>query len=150
MLPIRRHRIFSAGNFFAGFSSSSLFADLLCSFFSFLSPFLCKPATFNYPGTDMIVHMDEHAQALTAAKRLAGYHAADMIEDGMVVGLGTGSTVYFMIERLYSRVRDDKLSVLGIPTSYQTAIRAREYGIPLTTLDDHPVIDMAIDGADQV
>jgi len=94
--------------------------------------------------------MDETAQALTAAKRQAGYHAADMVEEGMVVGLGTGSTVYFMIERLYSRVREEKLSVLGIPTSYQTAIRAREYGIPLTTLDDHPVIDIAIDGADQV
>ncbi len=94
--------------------------------------------------------MDETAQALAAAKRQAGYHAADMVEDGVVVGLGTGSTVYFMIERLYSRVREEKLSVLGIPTSYQTAIRAREYGIPLTTLDDHPVIDIAIDGADQV
>lgn len=94
--------------------------------------------------------MDETAQPLIAAKRQAGYHAADLVEDGMVVGLGTGSTVYFMIERLSSRLKGEKLSVLGIPTSYQTAIRAREYGIPLTTLDDHPVIDIAIDGADQV
>ena len=135
---------FSANKFFTGFFTIPLIS------FSFLTPFYRKPATFNCPGTDMIVHMDEHAQALTAAKRLAGYHAADMIEDGMVVGLGTGSTVYFMIERLSLRVREDKLSVRGIPTSYQTAIRAREYGIPLTTLDDHPVIDIAIDGADQV
>ncbi len=93
--------------------------------------------------------MDEKARALTAAKSAAGYHAADMVEDDMVIGLGTGSTVYYMIERLSSRVREG-LRVTGIPTSYQTAMRAREYGIPLTTLDEHPVIDLAIDGADEV
>jgi ribose 5-phosphate isomerase A len=93
--------------------------------------------------------MDKKAEALTAAKRAAGYKAAEMIEDGMVVGLGTGSTVYFMIERLSERVRDG-LRVQGIPTSFQTAIRARASGIPLTTLDDNPVIDIAVDGADEV
>ena len=93
--------------------------------------------------------MDEKARALTAAKSAAGYQAADMVEDGMVIGLGTGSTVYYMIERLSSRVREG-LKISGIPTSYQTAMRAREYGIPLTTLDDNPVVDLAIDGADEV
>lgn len=93
--------------------------------------------------------MDKKAEALVAAKRAAGYKAADMIEDGMVVGLGTGSTVYYMIERLSKRV-EKGLRVSGIPTSFQTAIRAREAKIPLTTLDDHPVIDIAIDGADEV
>jgi ribose 5-phosphate isomerase A len=99
--------------------------------------------------SDIFILMDEQAGALAAAKRNAGYQAADMVEDGMIVGLGTGSTVYFMIERLSSRVRDG-LRVSGIPTSYQTAFRAREYGISLTTLDDNPTIDIAIDGADQV
>lgn len=93
--------------------------------------------------------MDEKARALTAAKTAAGFRAADMVEDDMVIGLGTGSTVFYMIERLSTRIRDG-LSVTGIPTSYQTAMRAREYGIPLTTLDEHPVIDLAIDGADEV
>jgi ribose 5-phosphate isomerase A len=93
--------------------------------------------------------MEKKTRALVEAKRLAGYAAADMIEDGMVVGLGTGSTVYFMIERLAERVRGG-LTVAGIPTSFQTAMRARESGIPLTTLDDYPVIDIAIDGADEV
>ncbi|MFA6331599.1 MAG: ribose-5-phosphate isomerase RpiA [Methanoregula sp.] len=93
--------------------------------------------------------MDEKARALTAAKSAAGFHAADLVEDDMVIGLGTGSTVYYMIERLSGRIRDG-LHVSGIPTSYQTAIRAREYGIPLTTLDDSPIIDLAIDGADEV
>lgn len=93
--------------------------------------------------------MDKKAEELEQAKRTAGYRAADMIEEGMVVGLGTGSTVYFTIERLSERIRSG-LKVTGIPTSFQTAIRAREAQIPLTTLDDNPAIDIAIDGADEV
>jgi len=94
--------------------------------------------------------MDEKARALTAAKTAAGFRAADMVEDGTVLGLGTGSTVFYMIERLSVRIREERLKISGIPTSYQTAIRAREYGIPLATLDDYPAIDLAIDGADEV
>ena len=93
--------------------------------------------------------MDDTAQALTAAKRAAGYLAADMAEDGMVIGLGTGSTVFYALERLSCRVREG-LKISGVPTSYQTALRAREYGIPLITLDEEPVLDLAVDGADQV
>ncbi len=93
--------------------------------------------------------MSGTTEAVAAAKRAAGYQAADMVEDGMVIGLGTGSTVFHAIECLSGRIRDG-LSVAGVPTSYQTAMRAREYGIPLTTLDDNPVLDLAIDGADQV
>jgi ribose 5-phosphate isomerase A len=83
------------------------------------------------------------------AKRNAGIHAAGMVEDGMVLGLGTGSTVLYAMQEISDRIRDG-LSVSGIPTSFQAAIRARELGIPLTTLDDHPHPDLAIDGADQV
>ena len=93
--------------------------------------------------------MDTSAEALTAAKRAAGYLAADLVKDGMVIGLGTGSTVFYALERLSARVSEG-LRISGVPTSYQTAFRAREYGIPLTTLDAEPVIDLAIDGADQV
>jgi ribose 5-phosphate isomerase A len=93
--------------------------------------------------------MDKKAEALEQAKRAAGYRAADMIKDGMVIGLGTGSTVYFTIERLSERVRGG-LTIAGIPTSFQTALRAREAGIPLTTLDDNPLIAIAVDGADEV
>lgn len=93
--------------------------------------------------------MDKKAEATAAAKRAAGCKAAEMVTDGMVVGLGTGSTVYYMIERLGERVKGG-LKVSGIPTSHQTAMRAREAGIPLTTLDDNPLIDIAIDGADEV
>jgi ribose 5-phosphate isomerase A len=93
--------------------------------------------------------MDEKTRSLTAAKSAAGFLAAEWVKDDMVIGLGTGSTVFYMIERLSARVREG-MKVTGIPTSYQTAMRAREYGIPLTTLDDHPVVDIAIDGADEV
>src|SRR5208283_4829801 len=86
---------------------------------------------------------------VAAAKRAAGYQAAEMVEDGMVIGLGTGSSVFYAIESLSGRIRDG-ISVAAVPTSYQTAMRAREYGIPLTTLDDNPVLEFAIDGADQV
>ncbi|MDD1716427.1 MAG: ribose-5-phosphate isomerase RpiA [Methanolinea sp.] len=83
------------------------------------------------------------------AKRLAGIRAADMVEDGMVVGLGTGSTVFFAMERLSERISAG-LEFTGIPTSFQAAIRARELSIPLSDLDAHPLLDLALDGADQV
>ncbi len=82
-------------------------------------------------------------------KREAGYYAAGMVEDGMVVGLGTGSTIVFAMERIAERIRDG-LRIQGVPTSYQTESKARELSIPLTTLDDYPELDLAIDGADQV
>jgi ribose 5-phosphate isomerase A len=88
-------------------------------------------------------------QAAERAKREAGYEAAGLVRDGMVIGLGTGSTVLYAMERLGVLVREG-LSVTGVPTSFQAAIRAREFGIPLTTLDECPVLDLAIDGADQV
>jgi ribose 5-phosphate isomerase A len=88
-------------------------------------------------------------RAAQAGKRAAGYKAADLVESGMVIGLGTGSTVFFAMERLQKRIRSG-LVIKGVPTSFQTAIRARGYGIPLTSLDEHPKLDLAIDGADQV
>jgi ribose 5-phosphate isomerase A len=91
----------------------------------------------------------DNSEALTAAKRAAGYEAAEMVKDGMVLGLGTGSTVFFALERLSCRISEG-LQISGVPTSFQTARLAREYGIPLTTLDQDPVLDLAVDGADQV
>jgi ribose 5-phosphate isomerase A len=79
------------------------------------------------------------------AKRRAGEAAADEITDGMVVGLGTGSTAAHAIRALGER----DLDIEGVPTSFQSKQRAIEAGIPLTTLDEASV-DVAIDGADQV
>ena len=82
------------------------------------------------------------------AKRRAGESAAEAVEDGMVVGLGTGSTAAQAIRALGERV-ENGLDIEGIPTSYQSRQRANEAGIPLTTLDE-ATPDIAIDGADQV
>jgi len=67
----------------------------------------------------------------------------------MVVGLGTGSTTAYAIKELGKRVASG-LKIFGVPTSYQAAFLACENSIPLTTLDEHPVLDIDIDGADQV
>jgi len=83
-------------------------------------------------------------------KKNAGYFAADLIQDGMVVGLGTGSTVFFAMERLSERISTEGLDITGVPTSFQASMRAREYGIPISTLDEYPALDIAIDGADKI
>ena len=82
-------------------------------------------------------------------KEAAGRAAAKLVCDGDIVGLGTGSTAYFAVVALGERVKAG-LKITGIPTSIQTADLARTLGIPLTTLDEHPEIDITIDGADEV
>jgi ribose 5-phosphate isomerase A len=82
-------------------------------------------------------------------KEAAGRAAARLVHDGDVVGLGTGSTAYFAIIALGERVKEG-LKIVGIPTSSQTTELARAVGIPLTTLDERPEIDITIDGADEV
>jgi ribose 5-phosphate isomerase A len=84
-----------------------------------------------------------------AEKEDAGRAAAKLVRDGDVVGLGTGSTAYFAVIALGERVKAG-LKILGIPTSLQTADLARAVGIPLTTLDEHPELDITIDGADEL
>jgi len=84
-----------------------------------------------------------------AEKEAAGRAAADLVRDGDVVGLGTGSTAYFAVVALGERVQSG-LKIVGIPTSVATAELARQLGIPLTTLDEHPRIDITIDGADEI
>ncbi|MCU4971948.1 ribose-5-phosphate isomerase RpiA [Halobacteria archaeon AArc-m2/3/4] len=83
------------------------------------------------------------------AKRRAGERAAEAVEDGSVVGLGTGSTTAFAIEAI-GRAIDDGLEVRGIPTSFQSRQLAIDCDIPLTSLDEVLRVDLAIDGADQV
>ncbi len=90
------------------------------------------------------------ASANANAKKAAGESAAALVKDGMVVGLGTGSTVAWTIKRLGARVKEDGLDILGVPTSYQAEALAIAAGIKLTTLSQHPVLDLAIDGADQI
>jgi ribose 5-phosphate isomerase A len=86
-----------------------------------------------------------------AEKRAAAQRAVGLIRPGMIVGLGTGSTADFALHYLAGRLADGELAGLaGIPTSEKVAAEARQLGIPLTSLDEHPVIDLTIDGADEV
>jgi ribose 5-phosphate isomerase A len=82
-------------------------------------------------------------------KRMAAEKAVEYIEDGMVVGLGTGSTVEYTIKKLGEMVKDG-LRIKGIPTSLKTKKLAAECGIPLADIDEYPEIDLTIDGADEV
>ena len=83
-------------------------------------------------------------------KKTVGIEAAQMVEDRNVIGLGTGSTTVYMIEELGRRVRQEGLKIIGIPTSFDASVIARNHGIPLRTLDDIEKIDIAVDGADEV
>lgn len=84
------------------------------------------------------------------AKALVGKRAAGLVEDGQVLGLGTGSTVAKLLEALGERTRSEGLEVVGVPTSQDTQARCEKLGIPTTTLEDHPRLDLCIDGADEV
>lgn len=84
-------------------------------------------------------------------KRAAAEWAADLVVSGMVVGLGTGSTAIFALRRIADRLAEGDLTdVVGIPTSTKAESAARELGIPVGDLEAHPVIDLTIDGADEV
>ena len=93
------------------------------------------------------------------AKRAAGEEAAALVEDGMRLGLGTGSTTAFALAALGRRIHKEGLRVGGVPTSFAAERLARRHGIPLLTLDDleldvlppdRPALDLALDGADEV
>jgi ribose 5-phosphate isomerase A len=83
-------------------------------------------------------------------KAEAAKSAVALVEDGQMVGLGTGSTVYFAIEELGKRIKAEALDIKCIPTSLDTRILAMEKGIPLTSFEETQTLDIAIDGADQV
>jgi ribose 5-phosphate isomerase A len=93
--------------------------------------------------------MSSDADSNATWKRAAACAAVDLVTDGMIVGIGTGSTATFAIHELAERMRAG-LSLLGIPSSDRSAALATSLGIPLTTFADHPQIDLTIDGADEV
>ncbi|HLM47569.1 MAG TPA: ribose-5-phosphate isomerase RpiA [Myxococcaceae bacterium] len=84
-------------------------------------------------------------------KREAAERAVEAIQPGMVVGLGSGSTAAFVVRRLAALRAECKLrDVVGVPTSVGTEQLARALGVPLSTLEEHPVVDLTLDGADEV
>lgn len=84
-------------------------------------------------------------------KRLAAARAVEAVQSGMVLGLGTGSTTRYAIEMIGERLQEGRLrDIVGVPTSSVTMGMAQRAGIPLTTLHEHSVLDLTIDGADEV
>ena len=83
-------------------------------------------------------------------KELVGIEAAKFVKDGMTVGLGTGSTAYYLVKELGCRVNEEGLKITGVVTSSKTEQQAKELGIPLKAIDDVESVDLTIDGADEI
>jgi ribose 5-phosphate isomerase A len=84
------------------------------------------------------------------AKKRASKEAVKHVEDGFILGLGSGSTVAYAIQEIGKRIKQEGLNVSGVPTSHQAFALAIHNEIPTTTLDEHPQLNLAIDGADQI
>jgi ribose 5-phosphate isomerase A len=83
-------------------------------------------------------------------KKNAAKEAVRHVEDNFIVGLGSGTTAAYAIEELGRRTKEEGLQILGIPTSYQAFMLAVKHAISVTTLEEHPTVDLTIDGADQI
>lgn len=83
-------------------------------------------------------------------KKLVGIEAAKFVKDGMIVGLGTGSTAAFFVDELGRRVAQENLQITGVTTSSVTSEQAKRLGITLKDIDDVAYIDLTVDGADEV
>lgn len=98
---------------------------------------------------EMTIMTDRNQNRESPEKKAAGIAAAALVKSGDAVGLGTGSTVAYTIIELGRRIREEGLKITGVPTSFQSEALAVESGIPVTNLTQTPVLDIAIDGADQ-
>lgn len=85
-----------------------------------------------------------------AMKKAAGDKAAEYVKDGMVVGLGTGSTAFHVVNAIGKRIKEEGLQIQAIPTSIATRDQAEGLGIPLLTIDEVTHVDLAIDGVDEI
>ncbi len=84
------------------------------------------------------------------AKKNAALEAAEHVRDDFVIGLGSGSTAAYAIQAIGKRVEREEIHVSAVPTSYQAFMLAVDHGLPITTLQEHPILDLTIDGADQI
>lgn len=83
-------------------------------------------------------------------KEQVGIKAAEFVTDGMIVGLGTGSTAYYFVAELGRRIKEEGLNITAVTTSSVTYEQAEDLGIPLKAIDDVEVVDLTVDGADEV
>ncbi|MEM2463830.1 MAG: ribose 5-phosphate isomerase A [Candidatus Bathyarchaeia archaeon] len=94
--------------------------------------------------------MKPRSEEVEKAKRNAALEAVKHVENGFVIGLGSGSTVAYVAEEIGKRIRAERLHVKAVPTSYQSLTLAVRNGIPTTSLEENPTLDLTIDGADQI
>ena len=83
-------------------------------------------------------------------KKMAGIKAAEFVKDGMVVGLGTGSTAYYFVEEIGRRIKEEGLQITAVTTSSVTSKQAEGLNIPLKSIDQVDFVDLTVDGADEV
>jgi ribose 5-phosphate isomerase A len=84
------------------------------------------------------------------ARKAASKEALKQIKDGLIIGLGSGATMELFINELANKIKNEQLDVLAVPSSIQVELKAAALGIKLTSLNEYPQLDLAIDGADQV
>jgi ribose 5-phosphate isomerase A len=84
------------------------------------------------------------------AKKRVAMEAVKLVKDDMIIGLGSGSTAAYMIKEIGRLISEKGLRVLAVPSSSQAMLLAANSGVPVTTLDEHPVLDLVIDGADEI
>jgi ribose 5-phosphate isomerase A len=93
--------------------------------------------------------MSDRLTPAERCKRAAAARALDYVEDGMKLGLGTGSTAKWFVELLAQRIKDRGLRIIGVPTSDRTRVQAGKLGVPLRSLDAAGWLDLTVDGADE-
>lgn len=130
---------------------SAILAAATLSTAAAFAPSTFRPSTRAF-SIQTSINMAETALTQDELKKMVGYKSVDdYVKSGMVVGLGTGSTAYYAVERLGELLKSGELEdIVAIPTSVRTKEQAEELGIPLVTLDTHSKLDVAIDGADEV
>lgn len=94
--------------------------------------------------------MKPEKEWIKEAKRDAALEAAKQVKDTFVIGLGSGSTAAYAIEEIGNRIKREKIHVLAVPTSYQALTLAVKHRIQITTLEEHSILNLTIDGADQI
>jgi len=137
--PLLGRRFFSRNDF-----ENLFWVFLFVWFETFLKNSNSKPK-LNY-----LLNFTNTGDTLIEGKRRAAQAALSEVKDGQVLGIGTGSTVAIFIEMLAERIRNEGLRLMCVPTSYQSAHLAMERGIKLTTLEEYPTLDLAVDGADEI
>jgi ribose 5-phosphate isomerase A len=120
-----------------------------------MSSSVAKPFTASVRGARALARPQARCVAMAATqeelKKQAAWKAVEYVKSGMVVGLGTGSTAAFAVDRIGDLMKKGELTdIVGVPTSIRTFEQAKALGIPLATLDEQPKINVAIDGADEV